>query len=77
MKANTTSPEGFESTYAMILRSEEKERSISEIAVYAVLIMSTVFSVWQLGQYPFMVPTSLRTHSSSIAQSIDSQRPRA
>ena len=39
MKQNTLSAEGFESTYALLVRSEEKERSMFEGAAYLVFIL--------------------------------------
>jgi len=40
----------FESTYALVVRSEEKGRGVLEIAVYAASILSVVFSIWQFAQ---------------------------
>ena len=37
----------FESTYAMLVRSEEKGRGILEILVYAVFAFGVVLSIWQ------------------------------
>jgi hypothetical protein len=39
--------QNFESTYALLVRSEEKKRNVLEILVYALIILSTVFSIWQ------------------------------
>jgi hypothetical protein len=39
--------ENFESTYALLVRSEEKNRSLLETIVYALLILSAVFSIWE------------------------------
>ncbi len=59
----------FESTYAMIIRSEEKERTASEIIAYALLIVSAFFALWQITQQPFTVPTNLvRTTSTPAPQ---------
>ena len=69
MKATTIDPEGFESTYALIVRSEEKERTVSETAIYLLLIMTMVFSIWQSVQQPVTVPTNLLMHTSSVAES--------
>ena len=46
----------FESTYALLVRSEEKGRSVLEIAVYAAFILSVVFSILQFAQMPMTVP---------------------
>jgi hypothetical protein len=42
----------FESTYALLVRSEEKGRGVLEILVYAVFILGVVFSIWQFAQTP-------------------------
>ena len=67
MKPHTTTSEEFESTYALILRSDEKERSVSETVIYVLLIMSVVFSIWQVAQQPFRVPTNLIMRSAPLA----------
>jgi len=67
MKNTTLSAEGFESTYALLVRSEEKERNLFEGAVYLVLILSAVFSIWQAAHLRAMsVPLS-----TSITQPAD------
>ncbi len=76
MKPETTTPEEFESTYALILRSDEKERNVSETVIYLLLILSTVFSIWEVAQQPFQVPTNLIIRSAPVAQAADGQRPR-
>lgn len=69
MKNSTHSAEGFESTYALIVRSEEKERNLFEGAVYLVLILSAVVSIWQAAHQPI---TFVRTSATtSIAQTAD------
>ena len=69
MKNSTLSAEGFESTYALIVRSEEKERNLFEGAVYLVLILSAVVSIWQAAHQPV---TFVRTGASgSIAQTAE------
>ena len=74
MKNNTLSAEGFESTYALLVRSEEKERSIFEGAVYLVFILSAVFSIWQVAHQPIVVPTSIAVHTASVAQSANTNQ---
>jgi len=44
----------FESTYALLVRSEEKGRGVLEILVYAVFILGVVLSIWQFVQTPFV-----------------------
>lgn len=67
MKNETYSAEGFESTYALLVRSEEKERSIFEGAVYFAVILSALISLWQAASQPVEVPSSI--HTTSISQS--------
>ena len=45
----------FESTYALLVRSEEKGRGVLEILVYALLILGVVFSIWQFAQTPVKI----------------------
>ena len=45
----------FESTYALLVRSEEKGRGVLEILVYAVFILGVVFSIWQFAQTPVKI----------------------
>ena len=71
MKQNTHSAEGFESTYALLVRSEEKERSIFEDVAYLVFILSAVFSIWHVAQQPVELPKDGVIHTTSAAQSID------
>ena len=67
MKTKTHS-QGFESTYALIVRSEEKERSIFEGAVYFAVVLSALFSIWQFARQPVALPLTT-VHTTSISQS--------
>jgi len=71
MKQNTLSAEGFESTYALLVRSEEKERGMFEGVAYLVFILSAVFSIWHVAQQPITLPKSAVIHTTSVAQSTD------
>jgi hypothetical protein len=71
MKHTTLSAEGFESTYALLVRSEEKERNLFEGAVYLAFILSAVFSIWQVAQQPAPVRTAPVLHATSITQAAD------
>jgi hypothetical protein len=68
MKNTTHSAEGFESTYALIVRSEEKERSIFEGAVYFAVVLSALFTIWQVAKQPVALPITT-VHTTSISQS--------
>jgi hypothetical protein len=41
-----------ESTYALLVRSEEKSRGVLETVLYAFFILSAVVSIWQFAQQP-------------------------
>ena len=71
MKQNTLSAKGFESTYALLVRSEEKERGIFEGVAYLVFILSAVFSIWRVAQQPVELPKDGVIHTTSAAQSTD------
>lgn len=64
----TTTNTCNESIYSLLVRSEEKERNLSETAVYLLLALSTVFSIWQFAQQPLNVPANGETQSAPIAQ---------
>jgi hypothetical protein len=66
MNPNSTGSETFESTYALIVRSEEKQRTRFEIFVYALLVISTVFALSQAGRQAVRMPSHIQ-HVSTIA----------
>ncbi len=57
-----------ESTYALLVRSEEKERNASEAIVYTLLILSAVFSIWQAAHQPIVVPQTVSGYANVPAQ---------
>ena len=65
MKTISTNPQAFESTYALLVRSEEKQRSRFETLIYTLLIVSTTFAVAQFGRQAVMMPSSI-AHVSTI-----------
>jgi hypothetical protein len=68
MKTQTHSAADFESTYALLVRSEEKERSIFEGAVYFAVVLSALVSIWQFATQPLALPLTT-VHTTSISQS--------
>ena len=62
-----TSPDTFESTYALLVRSEEKQRSRFETLVYTLLIVSTTFAVAQFGRQAVMMPSSITRVSTTVS----------
>lgn len=67
MKTNQPDNKIHESTYALLVRSEEKERSLFETVAYSLLILSAVAAIWQFVQQPINLPlaTMPRTVSST------------
>lgn len=74
MKQNTLSNDGFESTYALLVRSEEKERGMFEGVAYLVFILSAVFSIWHVAQQPVELPKNAVIHTTTTAQSNPTQQ---
>jgi TRAP-type uncharacterized transport system fused permease subunit len=62
----------FESTYALLVRSEDKSRSRLEMVVYALFILSAVFSIWQAVREPIGLP--LKSVHTTAAVATDSVR---
>ena len=56
-----------ESTYALLVRSEEKERNVFENAIYALFILCALFSVWQFVQQPVTLPTHIGAVTTAVA----------
>ena len=56
-----------DTTYALLIRSEEKGRSIMETAVYALLGLSAILSILQFIQQPERLPTTLTTQGYEIS----------
>ena len=67
MKTTSTNPEAFESTYALLVRSEEKQRV--ETLIYTLLIVSTIFAVLQFGRQAAMMPSSIAHVSTTVSAS--------
>jgi hypothetical protein len=47
MKTNNSLNPVRKSTYALLVRSEEKERGLFETFVYGLLVLSAVIGIWQ------------------------------
>ena len=65
MKTISTYPQPFESTYALLVRSEEKQRSRFETLVYTLLIVSTMFALSQFGRQAAMMPSNINRMSTT------------
>ena len=45
-----------ESTYALLVRSEEKSRTALETVAYSTCILSVVVAIWQFAHEPVKIP---------------------
>jgi hypothetical protein len=63
MNTNQTTP--HESTYALLMRSEEKPRTLLEMIVYGLFILSAVAAIWQFAQQPIPLPLSAMPRTAS------------
>ncbi len=70
MKNINTHRKVASSTYAVLVRSEQDERSVAESAVYLLFILSAVFSIWMVARQPITFPVDAATQRATIAQSI-------
>jgi len=59
-RTNTTDQpeEQHESTYALLIRSEEKRRNIFEVAIHLFLILGALMAIWQFAQQPVGIPST-------------------
>jgi hypothetical protein len=56
-----------DTTYSLLVRSEEKGRSIMETVVYALLGLSAILSILQFVQQPNRLPMTLTTQAYEIS----------
>lgn len=47
-----------ESTYALLVRSEERSRGALETIAYITCILSVVVAIWQFAHHPVIIPAS-------------------
>jgi hypothetical protein len=57
-RINTTDqPENqHESTYTLLIRSEEKSRNVLEMAIHPLLMLGPLLAIWQFAQQPINLP---------------------
>jgi hypothetical protein len=68
MNTSQTTNEIHESTYALLVRSEEKERSLLETIAYGLFILSAVAAIWQFVQQPINLPLDAMPRTASVTQ---------
>ncbi len=68
MKTTKSLDQVQESTYALLVRSEQKEGSLFETIAYGLLILSSVAAIWQFAVQPVRVPSGGMIHTAAFAQ---------
>jgi hypothetical protein len=68
MNANQTTNETHESTYALLVRSEEKDRGLFETIAYGLFILSAVAAIWQFAHQPINLPLGAMPQTVSVTQ---------
>ncbi len=60
----------LKSTYELVMESEyeDKNRSVLETVIYALFILSAVFSIWQFAIQPVVLPTSIAAATIESSQ---------
>jgi hypothetical protein len=53
MKTNKPNIKREESTYSLIVRSQEKKRMLTEAVVYGLIMLSALAAIWEFGQELF------------------------
>jgi len=71
MKTLSPNPEKFDSTYALLIRSEEKQRTRTRIegVVYTLLVISSVFALSQFAREAATMPADIVRSPSAITAS--------
>ena len=70
MKTNKTLNQARKSTYALLVKSEEKERSLFETFIYSLLVLSAVVGIWQFAHLRIPTPfAATQPVVASVAQS--------
>ena len=64
MNKETPMNSEFESTYALLMRSEEKGRGVLETVLYVAFILSAVLLIWEFAH------SSLRVQPNRVGQDI-------
>ncbi|CAN5585112.1 hypothetical protein BH18VER1_BH18VER1_03350 [soil metagenome] len=64
-----------ETTYALLMRSEDKEQSISETVIYMLLIVCAAFSMWFAAHQPVRLPIGAVIHKAAAAEAVEPPQP--
>ena len=63
MNHETLMDNQFESTYALLVRSEEKGRGVLEAVLYVAFILSAVLLIWEFAQSSVSIPAAGPEHA--------------
>jgi hypothetical protein len=68
MKTSQTNSEIHESTYALLVRSENEKRNLLEMIAYVLFILSAVAAIWQFASQPVNLPLATMPRTASVTQ---------
>ena len=68
MNPNQTDNKVYGSTYALLVRSEEKERNLLETIAYCLFMLSAVAAIWQFAQQPLDLPLATMPQTAAETQ---------
>jgi hypothetical protein len=68
MKTNRPNNEIHESTYALLVRSEDKKRGLFETIAYGLFILSSVAAIGQFALQPVDFPRSAAPQTAAAAR---------
>jgi len=68
MTTSQPNNEIHESTYALLVRSEQEKRSLLEMIAYGVFILSVVAAIWQFAHQPVNLPIATMPQTVSVTQ---------
>jgi hypothetical protein len=54
MKTNEPNLKREESTYSLLVRSQNKKRVLTEAVVYGLIVLSALVAIWEFGQELFL-----------------------
>lgn len=61
---------GNRTSYALLMRSEEKGRGLAETGVYALLLLSAIISILQFAQQSRSLPMAETMFESSVVRHV-------
>jgi len=65
MKTDKSLKQVQNSTYSMLVRSQEADRSLFETVAYGLTVLSAVVAIWQFAAQPVKLPVETVPHTAS------------